>query len=155
MNDAIAKASAGQRISRPEALELYEQAPTALLGRMADAVRRRKHPRGVVSYIIDNDIPGQVAKKGELVERRLHSLQDRFPNVAQVRGKGLMWAVEFKGDIGERITNAALAAGLILNNVRPNAVRIVPPLTVTEEELEQGLAILEHVIAEDAGIASK
>ena len=104
----------------------------------------------VVSYIIDNDIPGQVAKKGEIVERRLHSLQDRFSNVAQVRGKGLMWAVEFKGDIGERITNAALAAGLILNNVRPNAVRIVPPLTVTEEELEQGLAILEHVIAEDA-----
>ena len=53
------------------------------------------------------------------------------------------------------ITNDALANGLILNNVRPNAVRIVPPLTVTEEELEQGLAILEHVIAEDAGVPAK
>ena len=82
-------------------------------------------------------------------------MADRFPNVASVRGKGLMWAVQFSGDIGERITNAALQNGLILNNVRPNAVRIVPPLTVTEEELEQGLAILEHVIAEDAGIAVK
>lgn len=109
----------------------------------------------VMKYIIDNDIPGQVAKKSELVERRLHSLADRFPNVEAVRGKGLMWAVQFSGDIGERITNAALKAGLILNNVRPNAVRIVPPLTVTEEELEQGLAILEHVIAEDAGVATK
>jgi acetylornithine/N-succinyldiaminopimelate aminotransferase len=109
----------------------------------------------VMKYIIDNDIPGQVKKKGETVARRLHSLADRFPNVVSVRGKGLMWAVQFSADIGERITNAALKNGLILNNVRPNAVRIVPPLTVTEEELEQGLAILEHVIAEDAGIPTK
>ena len=109
----------------------------------------------VMTYIIDNDIPAQVAKKGEIVERRLHSLQDRFPNVASIRGAGLMWAVQFTTDIGERITNAALSNGLILNNVRPNAVRIVPPLTVTEEELEQGLAILEHVIAEDAAATAK
>ncbi len=109
----------------------------------------------VMTYIIDNDIPAQVAKKGAIVERRLHSLQDRFPNVASVRGAGLMWAVQFTSDIGERITNAALANGLILNNVRPNAVRIVPPLTVTEEELEQGLAILEHVIEADAAATAK
>ena len=109
----------------------------------------------VMHYMIEHDIPGQVAKKSELVERRLNSLHDRFPAVQSVRGKGLMWAVQFSSDIGERITSAALANGLILNNVRPNAVRIVPPLTVTEEELEQGLAILEHVIAEDAGTAVK
>jgi acetylornithine/N-succinyldiaminopimelate aminotransferase len=108
----------------------------------------------VMKYIVDNDIPGQVAQKAKIVERRLQSLLDRCPNVASVRGKGLMWAVEFTSDIGERITNAALENGLILNNVRPNAVRIVPPLTVTEEELEQGLAILEHVIETD-GAASK
>jgi acetylornithine/N-succinyldiaminopimelate aminotransferase len=109
----------------------------------------------VMQYMVDNDLPAQVRKKGEIVERRLHSMQDRFPSVESARGKGLMWAVQFTSDIGERITNAALANGLILNNVRPNAVRIVPPLTVTEAELEQGLAILEHVIAEDAGIAAK
>jgi acetylornithine/N-succinyldiaminopimelate aminotransferase len=102
----------------------------------------------VMRYMIENDLPAQVAKKGEIVERRLHSLLDRSPLVAEVRGKGLMWAVQFSSDIGEKITNAALANGLIVNNVRPNAVRIVPPLTVSEEELEQGLAVLEHVIDE-------
>ncbi len=107
----------------------------------------------VMRYIIENDIPGQVAKKGKLVERRLQSLLDRSSSVGAVRGKGLMWAVQFTSDIGERITNAALANGLIVNNVRPNAVRIVPPLTVTEEELEQGLAILEHVIEADGAPA--
>ena len=109
----------------------------------------------VMKFIIETDLPAQVAKKGEIVERRLNSLLDRCGNVAAVRGKGLMWAVQFTSDIGERITNAALANGLILNNVRPNAVRIVPPLTVTEEELEQGLAILEHVIEQDASGAAK
>ena len=108
----------------------------------------------VMKFIIDTNLPADVARKGKIVERRLNSLVDRFPNVTAVRGKGLMWAVQFNGDIGERLTNDALANGLILNNVRPNAVRIVPPLTVTDEELEQGLAILEHVIEQDAGGAS-
>ena len=105
----------------------------------------------VMKYMIDNDLPADVARKGKSVERRLNSMADRFPSIRDVRGKGLMWAVQFSSDIGERLTNDALAAGLILNNVRPNAVRIVPPLTVTDEELEQGLAILEHVIERDAG----
>ena len=100
----------------------------------------------VMSYMLKHDLPAQVSNKGAIVERRLQSLLDRSSYVSEVRGKGLMWAVQFTADIGERVTNEALANGLILNNVRPNAVRIVPPLTVSEEELEQGLAILEHVI---------
>jgi len=108
----------------------------------------------VMQFMIETDLPAEVARKGKIVERRLHSIADRFPNVTAVRGKGLMWAVQFNSDIGERITNEALATGLVLNNVRPNAVRIVPPLTVTDEELEQGLVILEHVIERDAGSGS-
>jgi acetylornithine/succinyldiaminopimelate/putrescine aminotransferase len=99
-----------------------------------------------MKYMIDHDLPKQATEKGKLVERRLQSLLDRSPIVEAVRGKGLMWAVQFTGDIGEQITNEALASGLLVNNVRPNAVRIVPPLTISEEDLEQGLAVLEHVI---------
>jgi cyclic dehypoxanthinyl futalosine synthase len=46
----------GDRLTPPEALFLYEQAPTNWLGRMADFVRARKHPEGVVSYIIDRNV---------------------------------------------------------------------------------------------------
>jgi acetylornithine/N-succinyldiaminopimelate aminotransferase len=109
----------------------------------------------VMKYIIDNDIPAKVKRDGETVARRLNSLVDRFPHVTEARGKGLMWAVQFTSDIGEKITNAALANGLIVNNVRPNAVRIAPALTISDEELEQGLAILEHVIAAEAGAPPK
>ena len=41
---------------RDEALALYQHAPTYALGRMADAVRARKHPEGIVTYIIDRNV---------------------------------------------------------------------------------------------------
>jgi cyclic dehypoxanthinyl futalosine synthase len=50
------KAAAGERLSGEEALELYTHAPTTTLGRLADAARRRKHPEGVVTYIIDRNV---------------------------------------------------------------------------------------------------
>ena len=50
------KVRAGRRVSGAEALELYRHAPTSLLGRLADAVRARKHPDGLVTYIIDRNV---------------------------------------------------------------------------------------------------
>jgi cyclic dehypoxanthinyl futalosine synthase len=46
----------GGRLDRAEALELYVDAPTTLLGELADAVRARKHPDGIVTYIIDRNV---------------------------------------------------------------------------------------------------
>jgi cyclic dehypoxanthinyl futalosine synthase len=45
-----------ERLSRKAALDLYRSAPTALLGRMADDLRRHKHPEGLVTYIIDRNV---------------------------------------------------------------------------------------------------
>jgi cyclic dehypoxanthinyl futalosine synthase len=50
------KVRAGRRIDAGEALDLYSHAPTALLGQLADAVRARKHPERVVTYIIDRNV---------------------------------------------------------------------------------------------------
>ena len=46
----------GRRLTAAEALDLYRHAPTYWLGRMADTVRRRKHPEGLVTYIIDRNV---------------------------------------------------------------------------------------------------
>jgi len=50
------KVRAGERIDADDALQLYRRAPTALLGRLADIVRARKHPDNVVTYIIDRNV---------------------------------------------------------------------------------------------------
>ena len=46
----------GERVTPAEALELYRHAPTHLLGRLADAIRARKHPDRIVTYIIDRNV---------------------------------------------------------------------------------------------------
>jgi len=57
MVDAIvAKVMQGGRVSAAEALQLYREAPTHVLGRLADTIRLRKHPEGVVTYIIDRNV---------------------------------------------------------------------------------------------------
>ena len=51
-----ARVDAGTRLGADEALEIYRHAPTPLLARLADTVRARKHPEGVVTYIIDRNV---------------------------------------------------------------------------------------------------
>jgi cyclic dehypoxanthinyl futalosine synthase len=52
----VAKVMQGGRVSAAEALALYREAPTHVLGRLADTIRVRKHPEGVVTYIIDRNV---------------------------------------------------------------------------------------------------
>ena len=56
MTDLVEKVRTGERVSADEALELYRLAPTSVLGRLADEIRQRKHPAGVVTYIIDRNV---------------------------------------------------------------------------------------------------
>jgi cyclic dehypoxanthinyl futalosine synthase len=56
VDSIIEKVRAGQRVDAVEALELYRHAPTAVLGQLADDIRRRKHPEGLVTYIIDRNV---------------------------------------------------------------------------------------------------
>jgi cyclic dehypoxanthinyl futalosine synthase len=56
LNSITEKVRTGERIDRAEALDLYLHAPTALLGRLADGIRARKHPDRIVTYIIDRNV---------------------------------------------------------------------------------------------------
>jgi len=56
MTDLVEKVRAGERVSADEALELYRLAPTSVLGQLADEIRQRKHPAGIVTYIIDRNV---------------------------------------------------------------------------------------------------
>ena len=100
----------------------------------------------VLKYIIENDLSAQVAKKGEHLERRLHSLADRHPMVKEVRGKGLLWAIELDRAAAEEAVRLCLDEGLLANNVKPTALRLMPPLTITEEELDRAVEIVDRVL---------
>jgi acetylornithine/N-succinyldiaminopimelate aminotransferase len=100
----------------------------------------------VLKYVIDSDIPGQVAEKGQHLERRLRSLADRHPIVTEVRGRGLLWAIELDGELAEQAVGMCREEGLIANNVKPIALRLMPPLVVSEEELDRAVEIVDKVL---------
>jgi acetylornithine/succinyldiaminopimelate/putrescine aminotransferase len=87
-----------------------------------------------------------VAKKGRHLERRLRSLADRHPIVTEVRGRGLLWAIELDGELAEQAVGLCLKEGLIANNVKPTALRLMPPLVVSEEELERAVEVVDGVL---------
>jgi predicted acetylornithine/succinylornithine family transaminase len=101
----------------------------------------------VLKYITENDIPAQVTARGAHLERRLQSLADRQPMITEIRGKGLIWAIELDRAASERAVGLCLEAGLLANAVKPNAIRLVPPFTVSEAELDKAVEILEDALA--------
>lgn len=66
----------------------------------------------------------------------------------QVRGLGLMLAVELEGPIARSMTAAALDKGLLVNDVTPTALRLTPPLVVTDEDIDEAVHILGEVVRE-------
>src|SRR5206468_13021905 len=105
-----------------------------------------------------------VAEHGRYLADALRSLQERHPSIGDVRGLGLFWGLELVRNRetreplvpfnagGEaaapvtRLAKAAMERGLYLF-VHWNVVMIAPPLTITREELDEGLAVLDDVLA--------
>jgi taurine--2-oxoglutarate transaminase len=112
----------------------------------------------------EEGIVENAAEMGALFGERLHGLAQRHPSIGEVRGLGCFWGLElvmsratreplvpFNG-AGEaaapvtRLAKAALDRGLYLMT-HWNVIMICPPLTITREELEEGVAILDDVLS--------
>ena len=92
---------------------------------------------------------------GALLRSRLDEIAARQPLVGEVRGLGAMLALELAeptADAARAVTSAARDRRLILLScgLRGNVIRLLPPLSATDEELERGLTILEEALG-DAG----
>ena len=88
--------------------------------------------------------------RSEQLRQRLEGLADRHDVVRGVRGKGLLLGLELNKEIAGDIVVAGLSHGILLNPVRPDVVRMMPPLTITEEEVDTGVDRLEAAIKEVA-----
>jgi taurine--2-oxoglutarate transaminase len=104
------------------------------------------------------------AAMGELLDEELPRLQEHHPSIGEVRGKGLFWGIELVRDretreplvpfnaAGEammpvtQLAKAAMERGLYLMT-HWNVIMVCPPLTITREELDEGLGILDEALA--------
>ncbi|KAK3900323.1 pyridoxal phosphate-dependent transferase [Staphylotrichum tortipilum] len=101
----------------------------------------------IVERLAEPALQGEVVRKGELFREGFERLRKRFPElVKEVRGKGLILGLQLSED-PSGIVKAARERGLLVITAGTNTLRFVPSLVMSEEEIAEGLAILEEAIA--------
>jgi 2,2-dialkylglycine decarboxylase (pyruvate) len=114
----------------------------------------------VIEILLRDRMAERVRVAGARLEDGLQAIMQRHPNVGDVRGRGLLLGLEIVKDResrepdherGDRITAKCLELGLSMNVVRlpgmGGVFRIAPPLTVSDDEIDLGLSILDDAIA--------
>ena len=112
----------------------------------------------VIETLIRDHIPERATRLGRHVMERVRTLQAQVPALADVRGLGLMIGLEFMQGgkpapgLVDRISSNALARDLLLLScgIDGNVIRLIPPLTIPEAELDAGLDIFEAAVREEA-----
>ncbi|MBT5773801.1 MAG: aminotransferase class III-fold pyridoxal phosphate-dependent enzyme, partial [Dehalococcoidia bacterium] len=100
----------------------------------------------VMHRLLEGGVLANSKARGEQLQQRLAGLEDRHALVSGERGIGLLHGLELSSDVAVDVANAAREAGLLLNPIRPDVVRFMPPLTVTEAEIDQAVDIVEGVL---------
>ena len=86
------------------------------------------------------------SKSAILMEQLQLAFQDH-PNISAVRGLGMMIGIETSASLS-RLVEVARQKGLIILTAGENVIRLLPPLTISREEIQQGIAILKEVFSE-------
>ncbi len=100
-----------------------------------------------VKFIIDNDIAGKAKTVGQYLIDGLEGLRQKFQLITDVRGRGLLVATEFGSDIAQSLVITCLDRGLLVNRLKPNALRFMPPLIIGTEEVDEALGILDSALS--------
>ena len=118
----------------------------------------------VLDYLLNHDLQANAARVGAILSDGLRAAVGDLPCVAEIRGKGLMLGVEFVRPgttepdpaMTARVFEACRAGGLLAGKggLYGNVLRMGPPLTLTEDEAREGLAILVDAIRSSAEVAA-
>jgi 4-aminobutyrate aminotransferase len=108
-----------------------------------------------IDAIRDEGMLDNAARQGEKIRARLRTLQAEAPRIAEVRGLGLMIAVEFSrpdgspdGALCEAVRTRCIENGLLLLSCgyEDQVLRLMPPLNVSDAEVDEGLRIFEEAV---------
>lgn len=100
----------------------------------------------VLNELLDRDLPGHAKRMGTLITERLTALSATH-EVENIRGRGLLLAFDLIHTRGADLVAACLEKGLLINAPKEKSVRLMPPLVVTEAEINQMFDILVPLLA--------
>ena len=101
-----------------------------------------------LKYVIENDIPGNAKNVGQYLMEKLNELKAKYSFIIDVRGRGLLIAVQFNKEISKDVVAACIKNGLLVNRLKPDAIRLIPPLIITPKHVNEAITILDKVFAE-------
>ena len=100
----------------------------------------------VLGEVLAHDLPARAGRMGEYFRQRLQELQGRWSAITEVRGLGLLLAVEFDREVAQEVLDALVARGVLVNAPKPTALRFMPPLVITEAEIDEACAALDGAL---------
>ena len=103
-----------------------------------------------VDQLLDGGLIDHVRRIGAHFEGRLRELASRQPMVKDVRGQGVMWGLELDRPASD-VVDKARSIGLLVNGTSKTVVRLLPPLTVTEDEVNEAVTRLDAAMTAVAG----
>jgi predicted acetylornithine/succinylornithine family transaminase len=102
----------------------------------------------VLSYIIEKNIPAHAGRMGQYLCDGLRKLAGKYDVIKEVRGKGLLVALQFNRDIAAEVVSSCLERGIIVNKAKADVIRFIPPLIVKEADIDRAIDILDKVLKE-------
>lgn len=100
----------------------------------------------VMKEVLQKDFLVHVDRKSQYFINELQGLKKKFPFIKEVRGKGLMIALEIEGD-GREVLKDCLKKGLVVNCIGGNILRFLPPLNITGSEIKFSMDVLEGTLS--------
>ena len=100
----------------------------------------------VVETLLNEGVLDNCAEMGAYFLSRLQALKEKFSFITDVRGKGLILGAELDRE-GGKIADTCLTEGVMINCAAGKVLRFIPPLIITKDEIDEGLDILEKVLA--------
>jgi acetylornithine aminotransferase len=100
----------------------------------------------VLRTIEKDDLLANVHTMGSALEAGLRSISSGL--VHEVRGSGLWWGIALTSPVASEVESAARTRGLLINAVKPDVIRLVPPLIVNADEIAEAVEILRASIDE-------
>lgn len=98
-----------------------------------------------VQDILTDEVLAQVTEKGDYIRAQIEGFGS--PAVSGTRGLGLMMGITLKeGYSNKELAGKMVEAGLLVLTAGQNVIRLLPPLTISREEIDQGLAIMKTVL---------
>jgi acetylornithine/N-succinyldiaminopimelate aminotransferase len=98
--------------------------------------------------IVEQHLLQHATEMGEYLQGKLLELKAKYTFITEVRGLGLMRAFDLTEPKAQAIMDRALAHGLLITNAGPSTMRMIPPLIITKDDLDEAMTLLDMALSE-------